>query len=83
MSIHAECGLDHPPGTKCPDGRKILDLIGCARCHGDGHERLVFKELTHPVTFPGVDGVVATHWALCPTTNEPILWGKVDEPVAS
>lgn len=57
--------------TDGPD-ELVQDIVGCARCHGDGHEGLTFKRLTHPVADP--DGrPIATHWATCPTTGEPIL----------
>lgn len=49
----------------------VTDLVGCARCHGDGHESIAFTPLAHPVETDGV--VTATHWAPCPTTHEPIL----------
>lgn len=48
-----------------------VDLVGCARCHGDGHPGLQFKPLTHPVEHH--DDVIGTHFALCPTNGEPIL----------
>ena len=49
-----------------------VKINGCARCHGEGHD-LVFRQLTHPVEFPGVDIPALTHWAICPDTGEPIL----------
>lgn len=51
-------------------------IVGCARCHGEGHEDLEFEELMHPVkVYAGVKiGLVdATHWAACPTNGQPIL----------
>jgi len=47
------------------------DLIGCARCHGEGHENITWQPLTFPV--PDTDGTEWTHWAPCPTNGEPIL----------
>lgn len=47
-----------------------IDLVGCARCHGDGHKGLKFAKLTHPVDDPTGE---YTHWAPCPTNGEPIL----------
>jgi hypothetical protein len=49
------------------------DLVGCARCHGDGHPQITFE----PLTFPYVEdnGTEMTHWAPCPTNGEPILMG--------
>lgn len=52
-----------------------IDINGCARCHGEGHERVEFKPLAHPV--PSVYGPL-THWAPCPTNGEPILMGNVN-----
>jgi hypothetical protein len=43
-----------------------IDIIGCARCHGPGHEGLVFKRLTYPCRD-------LTFWAPCPTNGEPIM----------
>lgn len=52
-----------------------LDLVGCARCHSDGHLQLVFRALTYPVVEE--DGTELTHWAPCPNNGEPILMGTV------
>jgi hypothetical protein len=46
-------------------------IVGCARCHGEGHEDVVWQPLTHPFEMP--DGDVMTHWAPCPTNGQPIL----------
>lgn len=46
----------------------IVDLVGCARCEGDGHKALEFKSFTIPVED------YWTHWAMCPTVDEPILY---------
>ncbi len=48
-----------------------LSIVGCARCHGDGHYDLIFAPFTFPVELDG--GEPLTHWALCPVTGEPIL----------
>jgi hypothetical protein len=56
--------------TGCARGPMTVDLNGCARCAGDGHPRLEFTPLTHPLE---VGGVTLTHWAPCPTNGEPIL----------
>ena len=51
-----------------------IDLVGCARCLGEGHEGLIFQPLTHPVEFDlELMQENFTHWALCPTNGEPIL----------
>lgn len=47
-------------------------IRGCARCHGDGHDDVVWVPLLYPAL--DVDGrVVATHYAPCPTNGQPIL----------
>lgn len=43
---------------------------GCARCHGEGHQDLLFQKFLHPIE---VGAYTFTHWAICPVTNEPIL----------
>lgn len=48
-----------------------MSIVGCARCHGEGHEALTFTRLTHPVEQEGARSL--THWARCPTNREPIL----------
>lgn len=52
-----------------------MDLVGCARCHGDGHPGLRFEPLTFPVEMGLPGAAVMTHWAPCPTNGEPILFG--------
>jgi hypothetical protein len=47
-----------------------FDLVGCARCHGDGHPGLTFAKLRYPVESSDPP---LTHWALCPANGEPIL----------
>ncbi len=44
-----------------------LSIVGCARCDGDGHDDLYFTPLTHPMS------TGHSHWAMCPTINEPIM----------
>ena len=48
-------------------------MRGCARCQGEGHE-LTFIPFTRPVK---TGGLTFTHWAICPTLNEPILLRSV------
>ena len=48
------------------------DQIGCARCDGEGHSNITYQPLTFPIDFG--DGWIATHWAPCPTSGEPILY---------
>lgn len=65
-------------GTLTQDGALIKTIVGCARCYGDGHTDLFFRELTHPVQIG--DGLGSlTHWAPCPTNGEPILLRIVPE----
>lgn len=54
----------------------VVDVNGCARCHTDtGHPGVAFRAFTHPVTSEvgGGGDLLYTHWALCPTTGEPIM----------
>jgi hypothetical protein len=51
-----------------------IDLHGCARCHGNGHQGLVFRPLAYPVEVDLTRRL--THWAACPTNGEPILLRK-------
>lgn len=57
---------------------RTVDLTGCARCWGTGHERLTFKPLTHP--FELDDGSTYTHWAPCPANGEPIMMRVTETP---
>lgn len=56
----------------------LTRLVGCARCHGEGHDDITFKPLKHPVSQDGK--VRYTHWAPCPTTGEPILMLTSTQP---
>jgi hypothetical protein len=62
------------------DAEFVQDIVGCARCHGDGHKGLKFRKLTHPVeVLNGAEWVPGpTHWATCPTNGEPILLYFID-----
>jgi hypothetical protein len=53
-----------------------VELIGCARCHGEGHERLEFRKLGYPVVAGDLE---LNYWATCPTTGEPLLWASPQE----
>jgi hypothetical protein len=46
-------------------------IRGCARCHGDGHEDVLWVPLTFPIE--DSDGTLWTYWAPCPTNGQPIL----------
>lgn len=50
------------------EGERSVDVTRCARCNGD-HPDLHFQKLQEPVDFDGL----AEHWAICPTTGEPIM----------
>jgi hypothetical protein len=47
------------------------DVQRCARCRGT-HEDHLFRPFRKPVLECG-HRVLATHWAICPGTGEPIL----------
>lgn len=51
-------------------------VVSCSRC-GHDHPELEFKPL---VGRPMVDsdGVVWTHWTICPETGDPIMARKLD-----
>jgi len=51
-------------------------IVGCARCHGEGHEDLWWEPLTYPAEFGAAR---FTHWAPCPTNGQPILMCYVEE----
>lgn len=56
------------------EGKGVIevDLRGCARCGTDeGHPGLRFHPLTFPLEEQGI--LVASHWAMCPTLQEPIM----------
>lgn len=47
-----------------------VNIKNCARCHGN-HEDVEFVRFNTPV-YEG-ESLVWTHWAMCPTNEEPIL----------
>lgn len=61
-----------------------LDITGCARCDGDGHDGLEFTNFTSPPEWYDENGkeVVFIAWAMCPTLNEPILLVTMEAPDA-
>ena len=63
----SEAGSDRPVA---PYKAFRHSIVGCARCHGDGHENLWWEPLTHPVI---AGSFTATRWAACPTNGQPIL----------
>ena len=55
------------------------DVKCCARC-GQDHDQLEFTAFTEQAEAPiGRTGKRLTHFATCPTYNEPILMCIVDE----
>lgn len=48
-----------------------MDLEGCSRCDGPGHAGITFYKLDNPIPLGGV--TEATYYAICPTTQAPIL----------
>lgn len=55
-------------------------IKGCARCHGDGHDGLIFEPLTYPLEME--DGEPAlTHWCPCPSNGQPILLSMSSDDV--
>lgn len=57
-----------------------IDMKGCARCHGPGHDGIVFKPLDYPVPVWVGERLIhvnATHWAPCPTNGQPILLTRI------
>jgi hypothetical protein len=57
-----------PPGPG--EAHFLRRLEGCARCHGDGHDDLLFEPLEHSLR---AGATTLTHWARCPDNGEPIL----------
>lgn len=53
------------PSVAAGEGGVGLDAKLCPRCGGD-HPGLVFKRLQRAAR-------EQTHWALCPTTGEPVM----------
>lgn len=47
-----------------------VTVTACARCEGD-HRRLEFRAFVRPIEED--HGEPWTHWAMCPTTAEPLL----------
>jgi len=60
-----------------------VNVRHCARCEQD-HDDVEFKEFSlHPI-WDGEDEESWTHWAMCPTLNEPIILHiyDVDDDIA-
>jgi hypothetical protein len=54
-----------------------MNISNCARCGGN-HQDLEFQELKQPHDPEGPENY--THWAMCPTLDEPILAFEYDMP---
>lgn len=54
------------------EGEEVLDLSSCARC-GKRHEGLIFRRFRNPIYASAFETL--THWAMCPTLDQPILMG--------
>lgn len=59
-----------------PREERIVDLKGCARCHGE-HVGLVFMPFRYAMELD--HEAALTHWVSCPTNGEPILMRVVEE----
>lgn len=53
------------------------DGLLCPRC-GKAHDKLSAREFSVPVAPKEMAPFRWTHWAMCPTTNEPILIGGLE-----
>jgi hypothetical protein len=58
----------------CVKAEITVDVKHCARC-GKDHEKVIFKKLTQP-------GPRHSHWAPCPTNQEPIMMRVVEMQMA-
>jgi hypothetical protein len=71
MTHYAHC--PNNPGLTMLRGfivdRRVVKVHGCARCGGE-HEIEFSPFLKSPIV---ADGETLTHFAMCPTLNEPIL----------
>lgn len=57
---------------------KRMSINGCARCDGEGHKDLVFREFVHPIEIAGE--APFTHFAFCPLRGEPIMLQTKSDP---
>jgi len=63
---------DAVEGGNIPFNQLIAVVRRCPRC-GEGHKNLCYKQFKiAPASFDGTT-VVATHWAMCPIMEEPVL----------
>lgn len=73
--------MHYNPGTmpaKAIEGELFTtDQVGCARCGADEHRNLLFHPFLHPVI---TTEITFTHWAMCPTNGEPIMFGTIEVP---
>ena len=69
---------DVTEGRKIPFNQVIALVRYCPRC-GEPHKNLNYKQFKiAPASFGGMT-VVATHWAMCPIMDEPILRLSLDD----
>lgn len=62
---------DVAEGHAIPVNQVVITLRKCGRC-GERHRNLVWREFKlGPARFD--NQVVASHWATCPVTGEPVL----------
>ena len=65
-------------GKLVPFNQLIAVVNPCPRC-GEPHKNLIYKQFkVKPASFDG-NTVVATHWAVCPIMNEPLLKLVMDD----
>lgn len=57
---------------------KIRAIVNCARC-GGSHDEIEATQFRTPFAPPEAAPVVWTHWALCPTSGDPILFQVAED----
>ena len=66
-------------GKVIPFAQEIVTLPRCGRCE-EKHRNFVWSEFKiSPATFDGK--IVATHWGMCPITEEPVLGLMLDDRI--
>jgi hypothetical protein len=61
-----------------PFAQVIALLRNCPRCGELAHKNLTFKAFK--LNAPVYDGtIIATHWAMCPVTSEPLFRLSLDD----
>lgn len=69
------------PDDLPPAEAYTTSIRGCARCHGVGHEDLLFKPMDNPFVGYTTDGhkMAITHWSMCPVLDQPIWLGRLEQ----